>query len=67
MLGLPIAAMQALGVMAIQHGNIWGVGMTSFAINWYWRKNVRGAEGWFDAWFAAGAAVGSMFAVWLLK
>ena len=65
--GLPIAALQACGVLAIQRGNLWGVAATAYAINWYWRKNVRGVEGGFDGWFAAGGACGSVLMVWLFR
>lgn len=65
--GLPIAALQTCGVLAIQQYGLSAVFVSSFAINWWWRKNVRGVDDGFDNWFAAGAACGSVCAVWLFR
>lgn len=65
--GLPIAALQACGVLAIQRGNLWGVALSSYAINWYWFTNVRAVTDGKRLWFAAGAACGSVCAVYLFR
>jgi hypothetical protein len=66
--GLPIAGLSAAGVIAIQHRNLWAVALTSFLINRLWASNVRAMrEDLRRNWFAAGAACGSVIAVWLLR
>lgn len=65
--GLPIAALQACGVLAIQRGNLWGVALSAYAINWWWFGNVSAVAHGRRGWFAAGAAFGSMCAVWLFR
>ena len=67
--GLPIAGLSAAGVIAIQQRNLWLVAATSFCINRLWASNVRAmrSDGVGRNFFAAGAACGSVIAVWLLR
>jgi hypothetical protein len=65
--GLPIAALQACGVVAIQRYGLVAVAASAFAINWYWFTNVRAVDGTNRICFAAGAACGSVLTVWLLR
>jgi hypothetical protein len=65
--GLPIAALQACGVVAIQRYGLVAVAASAFAINWYWFHNVRSVHENNPVMFAAGAACGSVLTVWLLR
>lgn len=65
--GLPIAGLSAAGVLAIQHKNLWLVGMTSLAINAVWANNVNRIHETNRWCFACGAACGSVIVVWLLR
>jgi hypothetical protein len=65
--GLPIAALQACGVVAIQRYGLVAVAASAFAINYYWCHNVRSVQGNNPIMFAAGAACGSVLTVWLLR
>jgi hypothetical protein len=65
--GLPIAALQACGVVAIQRYGLVAVAASAFAINWYWHGSVRASAGTNRICFAAGAACGSVIVVWFLR
>lgn len=67
--GCPISALQACGVLAIQHQQLAAVFASAFAINWWWCWNVRGVPtttGERYA-FAIGAACGSVLTVWAVR
>lgn len=65
--GLPIAALQACGVLAIQQGKLAYVFGTAFAINAWWFSNVTNVQQTNRWAFSAGAAFGSLLVVWLLR
>lgn len=66
--GFPIAGLSAAGVVMVSSGNLWGVFLTSLAINFWWHSNVRATQDNIPAIpFALGAALGSVFTVWLLR
>lgn len=66
--GLPIAALQAVGILMVSRGNLWGVFVTAFAINYWWRENVRAVQQNLPVIpFATGAACGSVLMVWLFR
>lgn len=60
--------------MAVISKDLRLVGVSSFAVNWYWVGSVSAANGGRVAWldgqricFSWGASLGSMFIVWLLR
>lgn len=67
--GLPIAALQACGVLATTRGNLLMVCASVFAINWWWCWNVTGVPTTaIERYaFAAGAACGSVLTVWAVR
>lgn len=73
--GLPVAILAAAATMAVISKDLRLVGVSAFAVNWYWVGSVSAAAsgvrvGWLDGQricFSWGASLGSMLIVWLLR